>query len=59
MEKLVDTSKSIHDKIIRVMTKKLNRDEFRKVIDAGSGKISASIALKYFTRAMVDAVIFP
>ena len=59
MERLVNTSKSIHDKIVRVMTKKLKRDEFKKVIDAGSGKISASIALKYFPNSRVDAVIFP
>ncbi|MBR4999167.1 MAG: hypothetical protein IKY10_04725 [Clostridia bacterium] len=59
MEKLVDTSKSIHDKIVKVMTKKINREEVKKFIDAGSGKTSASIALKYFPKANVDAIVHP
>ena len=59
MERLVDTSKSIHDKIVRVMTKKIDCEGFKKVIDAGSGKTSASIALKYFKNANVDAIVFP
>ena len=46
MEKLFDTSKSIHDKIVKVITKKLNREDIKKAIDAGSGKTSASILLK-------------
>ena len=29
MEKLFDTSKSIHDKIIKNMTKRLNREDFK------------------------------
>ena len=59
MEKLCDTSKSIHDKIVKVMTRKLNKEEFRKVIDAGSGKTSASLLLKYFPMAHVDAIVYP
>lgn len=59
MEKLVDTSKNVHDKIIKLMTKRFNRDEVKKIIDAGSGKTSASILLKYFPRAQVDAIIYP
>ncbi len=59
MEKLFDTSGSIHDKIVKEMTKKLNRDNFKKIIDAGSGKTSASILLKYFVNAQVDAIVFP
>ena len=59
MEKLVDTSKLVHDKIVKVMTKSLKRNEIKKIIDAGSGKTSASIALKYFPNAHVDAIIFP
>ena len=59
MEKLVDTSKSIHDKIVKTMTKQLNCEDFKKVIDAGSGKTSASLLLKYFTSAQVDAIVYP
>lgn len=59
MENLLDTSKSIHDKIIKTLTKKLNREEVKKIIDAGSGKTSASVLLKYFPKANVDAVVYP
>lgn len=59
MENLLDTSKSIHDKIIKTLTKKLNREEVKKIIDAGSGKTSASVLLKYFPNAHVDAVVYP
>ncbi len=59
MEKLVDTSKSIHDKIVKNMIKKLNCAQFKKIIDAGSGKTSASILLKYFPTAQVDAIVYP
>ena len=59
VEKLVDTSKSIYDKIVNKMTKHLDRLSFKKVLDAGSGKTSASLALKYFPNANVDAIIFP
>ena len=59
MEKLVDTSKSIHDKIVKKLTKQLNCEDLKKVIDAGSGKTSASLLLKYFPNAQVDAIVFP
>ena len=59
MEKLVDTSKSIHDKIVKTMIKRLDLAQYKKIIDAGSGKTSASILLKYFPNAQVDAVIYP
>lgn len=59
MEKLVDTSKSIHDKIVRTMIKHLGSVQFKKVIDAGSGKTSASILLNYFPKAQVDAIVYP
>jgi len=59
VEKLVDTSKSIHDKIIKTMIKKLDNTQIDKIIDAGSGKTSASILLKYFPNANVDAIVFP
>lgn len=59
MEKLFDTSKSIHDKIAKTMIKKLKKEEFKRVIDAGSGKTSASIVLKYFPNACVDAIVYP
>ena len=59
MENLLDTSKSIHDKIIKTLTKRINREEVKKVIDAGSGKTSASVLLKHFPKANVDAVVYP
>ena len=34
MEKLVDTSKSIHDKIVKNITKRLNYAQIKKIIDA-------------------------
>ena len=59
MEKLVDTNKMIDDKIVKNMTKSLNRNDFKKIIDAGSGKVSASLMLKYFQSAQVDAIVYP
>ena len=59
MEKLFDTSGLIHDKTIKSMIKPLKNVEIKKIIDAGSGKTSASIMLKYFPNAQVDAVIYP
>ena len=59
MEKLYNTVGSIHDKIIKNMTKGLNKQEIKKIIDAGSGKTSASCLLKYFPCANVDAIVFP
>ena len=59
MEKLFDTSKSIHDKIIKTMIKKIRREDIKKIIDAGSGKTSASVAFKYFPNATVDAIVYP
>ena len=59
MEKLFDTSKSVHDKIVRTLIKKLECEKIKKIIDAGSGKTSASIMLKYFPLAQVDAIVFP
>ena len=59
MEKLFDTSKSIHDKAIKTLIKPLKNVEIKKVLDAGSGKTSASILLKYFQTAQVDAVVYP
>ena len=41
------------------MTKKLDRESVKKIIDAGSGKTSASVLLKYFPNAHVDAVVYP
>ncbi len=59
MEKLFNTSKSIHDKAIKVLIKSLKKEKINKIIDAGSGKVSASIMLKYFPNAKVDAVVYP
>ena len=59
MEKLYDTSKSVHDKIIKTMIKPLKNVEIKKILDAGSGKTSASVLLKYFNKAQLDAIIFP
>ena len=59
MEKLFDTSKSIHDKAIKYMIKPLKNVEIKKIIDAGSGKTSASVMLKYFPNAQVDAIVYP
>ena len=59
MEKLYNTKNSIHDKAIKTFVKKLKNVDIKKIIDAGSGKISASIMLKYFPKAQVDAVVYP
>lgn len=59
MENLFDTSGLIHDKAFKTMFKALKGEEIEKIIDAGSGKISASILLKYFPTATVDAIIYP
>lgn len=59
VEKLFNTSKSIHDKIFKTLIKPLKNVEIKQIIDSGSGKTSASILLKYFPTAHVDAVIYP
>ncbi len=59
MEKFVDTSHTIHDKAFKVLTGKLKNENIKKVVDAGSGVTSASILLKYFKDASVDAIIYP
>lgn len=59
MENIVDTNHLIHDKAFKCLIKKLKGEEIKKCIDAGSGKTSASILLKYFPTASVDAVIYP
>ena len=59
MEKLFDTSKLVHDKIVKTMIKPLKAVEIKKIIDAGSGKTSASLMLKYFPNSNVDAIVYP
>lgn len=59
MEKLFNTSKSIYDKCLKKMFAYLKNEKIEKIIDAGSGKVSASILLKYFPNATVDAIIHP
>ena len=59
MEKLYNTSGTIHDKILKELSKRLNKLLIKKVIDAGSGKTSASLLLKYFPNAQVDAIVYP
>ncbi len=59
MEKLFDTSHNIHDKVVKSVIKPLKNVEIKKIIDAGSGKTSASIMLKYFPKAKVEAIIYP
>lgn len=59
MEKLFDTSKNIHDKVLKKIFSYLKQYKIEKIIDAGSGKTSASILLKYFPSAKVDAVVYP
>ena len=59
MEKLYNTTGSVHDKIFKNITKSLQKLKINKIIDAGSGKTSASCLLKYFPQASVDAVVFP
>lgn len=41
------------------MIKPLKNVEIKKIIDAGSGKTSASMLLKYFQTAQIDAIVFP
>ena len=41
------------------MIKPLSKFEISRIIDAGSGKTSASILLKYFPNSKVDAIIYP
>lgn len=59
MEHLFNTSKTIHDKAIKCLIKPLKKVSISRIIDAGSGKISASILLKYFPEANVDAIVYP
>lgn len=59
MEKFFDTKNSIHEKAVRSLIKRLDVGNIKHIIDAGSGKTSASIMLKLFPLAQVDAIIFP
>ncbi len=59
MEKFVDTSHTVHDRVFKTLIGKLKYENIKKVVDAGSGVTSASILLKYFKTATVDAVIYP
>ena len=59
MEKLFNTEGLIHDKIVKNLIKPLRNVEVKKIIDAGSGKTSASVLLKYFPNAEVDAIVYP
>ena len=59
MEKLFNTNCLVHDKAIKILIKSLKNVKIKKIIDAGSGKVSASIMLKYFPYAQVDAIIYP
>ena len=59
MEKFVNTAHSVHDKAFKILTRKLKNENIKKVVDAGSGVTSASILLKYFKDATVDAIIYP
>lgn len=59
MERLFDTSHMVQDKAFKVLSKRLKKENIKHIVDAGSGKMSASILLKYFPEAMVDAIIYP
>ncbi len=59
MEKLFNTNKMIYDKITKKMVSGIDCARIKKVIDAGSGKVSASICLKYFPNAELDAIVYP
>lgn len=59
MEHLVNTGHLVQDKAVKKLIRKLDGEQIKKVIDAGSGKNSASILLKYFPSAEVDAIIYP
>ena len=59
MEHLVNTGHLVQDKAVKKLIKKIKGEEIKKMIDAGSGKNSASILLKYFPNAELDAIIYP
>ena len=59
MENLFNTSKLIDEKVVKTLIKPLKNAEIKHIIDAGSGKVSASMMLKFFPTASVDAIIFP
>ena len=59
MEKLLELDGSIHHKITKRMIKPLKNVYISKIIDAGSGKTSASLMLEFFPTCSVQAVIYP
>lgn len=59
MENLFNTSKLFDEKVVKALIKPLKNAEIKHIIDAGSGKVSASMMLKFFPTARVDAIIFP
>ena len=59
VERLFNTDKLVQDKIVKTFLKSLKNVEIKKMVDAGSGKVSASIMLKYFPNASLDAIVYP
>jgi len=58
-EKLIDVSGSEHWAILSGLFAKLDKNEIKHILDAGSGKTSLSCLLTYFDQSQVDAVVFP
>lgn len=59
MAKIVDLSNNEHWTFLKKFFIKLNKNEIKSILDAGSGKTSLNSLLLYFNNSHIDAVIFP
>jgi len=57
-EKYVDIENTEHFILLSKMFAKLQKEEINNILDAGSGKTSLSILLRYFPHCYIDAIIY-
>ena len=58
MEKYTDLKNSEHLKLLFKITAKINKEEIKTILDAGSGKTSLSILLRLFPESKIDAITY-
>ena len=58
MKKYTDLKNSEHLKLLFKITAKINKEEIKSILDAGSGKTSLSILLRLFPESKIDAITY-
>jgi hypothetical protein len=59
MEKIFDLSNNEHWVLLEKLFSKIDDTKIESILDAGSGKTSLSVLLKFFDNSYIDAIIFP